>query len=202
MRIIIIIVLVVAFIACEDDEEYNCPSNLTLPEHTNSGVNEISLELDSEVWVGVESYESGGAFSRTSPSFYFDQLPLRDENGRMVKDKNGIILLDTIYELRFESHFKYDCKEFFGTSISFRAVASVNSSTFYNVKYKEPYIVYSTTNGDSYRLNFDKPHKLLLDIDKARNQASCTFSGIFTDYDSGDEKEITNGFFDMIEIGG
>ena len=203
----ILIILMFSFIACEDDD-YNCPSNIQLPPYTNDGLDIVACKINEDVWIGNEEKICRGSFYGCGPSFQIYQLPIYGEDGRIVKDNEGNFLHDSLFQIKFKSYFKYDCNNFSNTSFDLQVLASINSLETSGEKYKEMFIKYNVwTNReagerDIYQLDFDKPYTFFVDLDTARRQASGTFSGIFEEHDTGKLIEITDGFFDMTEIGG
>jgi len=193
-------------ISCEDDD-YNCPSNIQLPPYTNDGLDIVACKINDDVWIGNEE-EICSEYTGCRPSFQINHLFKMDEDGRLIENKNGGIIRDTLFQIEFKSDFKYDCNNFSNTTFDLQVLASINSLETSGEKYKEMFIKYNVwTNREAgerevYWLDFDKPYTFFVDLDTARRQASGTFSGIFEEHDTGKLIEITDGFFDMTEIGG
>jgi len=199
--------LLILSISCEDDD-YNCPSNIQLPPYTNDGLDIVACKINEDVWIGNEAELCHGSFYGCEPSFRIFHQGLKDEYGYNIKDKNGNFIFDSLFQIKFKSDFKFDCDNFSNTSFDLQVLASINSLETSGEKYKEMFIKYNVwTNREAgerevYWLDFDKPYTFFVDLDTARRQASGTFSGIFEEHDTGKLIEITDGFFDMTEIGG
>ena len=183
--------------SCDEEDKYNCPENIKLPPQTNTGENIVACKIDGEVWIGDQGiYIEPWSGVKSQPSFHILE--------NYFKDGNGNYKLDSIYQLSFFSSYIYDCIRINNYKFSLRNFyLSLNSNGVQPFNNEWPFIKFvDLSNMDSlryYHMNYDKPYQLKVSLDTALGIASGTFSGIFTDYKTGDELVITDGFFDMKE---
>ena len=197
-KLFVIIFTLLIFISCDEIESNNCPENIKLQPPTNTGENIVACKIDGEVWIGNQAIWKDPWYG------VVDYEPSFNIKENYLKDENGDYKLDSIYKIYFYSSYIYDCKELIKYSFSlddfYLTISSKGTQPFNG---KLPFIKFTDyTNSDSpkyHYMDFDKPYKLKVSLDTALGIASGTFSGIFTDYETGKELEITDGFFDMKE---
>jgi len=88
MKYILIIMLSMITVSCDEEDDYKCPENIMLPPYSNTGEDIVGCKIDGEVWIGDHAELCHGFYGCTS-SFDITQQVIEDEDGYVVRDEMG-----------------------------------------------------------------------------------------------------------------